>query len=205
MKVWKPEQSDSGKARYGLTAIFDSATMTPDDKALYQQMWTLYNMVKDTKWPEKKGRHGAQAGMKPTFRDSSTFDLTKNPAYDGKIMISMSSYDRPIGIVDRNRAPISDQAQVYSGAYYKGFITFFPYTTAGGGVGCGISSLMKVMDGEPLAMVSNPEKDFDGVDVSAYQDTSIGQLAALPGMPGLPGMSNATSPPVMDLKALGLG
>ena len=197
MHVWKPQNQDDGRKRYSLTAIFDPKNMNPLDKELWAQMYRLYEMVKDNKWPDKKGRHGPQAGLKLLFRGQETHDLVKNPAYEGKITVSMASYDRPIAIVDRNRIPVADQSLVYSGAFFKSAITMYPYDNAGGGVACSFGSLIKVMDGEPLVAQNNPEKDYAALDLSDYEESADPSALAS----AAPGLSASG----VDLKALGLG
>jgi hypothetical protein len=168
VKIWKPDTDDNGRKRYGVVLVFNPATFTEHDKQLWIQMIKLYEMVKDDKWADKKGRHGPAAGLKFTFRKDDTYDLTKHPYYKDCVMVGANSYDRQPGVVDRNMNPITDQGALYSGCFVKAAVTMYPYTNAGGGVAVGLSSLIKVLDGEPLVATSNPQEEFKSINLSDY-------------------------------------
>lgn len=59
--------------------------------------------------------------------------------------------NHPPKVVNLARQPIIDQSEVYSGIYGWVNINFYPYLNAGKkGIGCGLNSIMKTRDGEPL-------------------------------------------------------
>ncbi len=60
--------------------------------------------------------------------------------------------DYPPEVVDKMVNPIINQSEVYSGMYGRVNVTFFPYTFGGKkGIGCGLGSVQKLRDGEPLS------------------------------------------------------
>ena len=84
-------------------------------------------------------------------------------------VFTASSKD-PVGIVDGNLQAILDQTQIYSGMYGRVSVTFFPYSSNGKkGIGCGLSNVQKLRDGEPLGSRSSAEQDF--ADSSAFMAT----------------------------------
>jgi hypothetical protein len=69
-------------------------------------------------------------------------------------------------LVDKNRQPIIDQEELYSGCYGHASITFFAFNTSGNkGVACGLNHLMKVKDGESLGGRSTAENDFADLEI----------------------------------------
>jgi hypothetical protein len=69
------------------------------------------------------------------------------------------------GIVDRNRKPIIDQDEVYSGVYAMVSLNFYPFDKEGNkGVACGLNHIMKMKDGEPLAGRISVDDAFSGVE-----------------------------------------
>lgn len=68
----------------------------------------------------------------------------------GHWVFTASSKNMP-GIVDANVQPVLDQREVYSGAYGRVNVSFFPYNNNGKkGIGCGLNHVQKLRDGEPL-------------------------------------------------------
>jgi hypothetical protein len=61
-----------------------------------------------------------------------------------------------------NREPIFDTKEIYSGVYARVCLTFYAFNSSGNkGLACGLQSIQKVKDGEPLGGRSRPEDDFD--------------------------------------------
>ena len=66
------------------------------------------------------------------------------------------------GIVDADRQPILDRSEVYSGVYGRASINFYAFNSNGNkGIACGLNTLQKIKDGEPLGGKSRAEDDFD--------------------------------------------
>ena len=92
-------------------------------------------------------------------------DEKDDELYEDMFFVNAKCNTRP-GIVDRNKAPIVDEEEIYSGVWAIVSVTFFPYDTNGNrGVACGLNNVMKYKDDEKLGGRVSAEADFDGVEV----------------------------------------
>lgn len=99
-----------------------------------------------------------------SFRDADSDEeadtLEKNPEYEGHYFMSVSNTRKP-GIVDRDRDPIDDPSEIYSGMYARVSLNAFAYNTNGNkGVSFGLQNVQKLKDGTPLGNISRAEDDF---------------------------------------------
>lgn len=84
--------------------------------------------------------------------------------------------DRPPRVVDANLQDIMDARAIFSGIYGRVGVDFFPYYQAGKkGVGCGLTNVQKLADGEPLGNRTTAEEDFG--------DSETGYNSLLPPQP----------------------
>jgi hypothetical protein len=96
---------------------------------------------------------------------------------DWIIMSFSANEDRRPGIVDAKLQDIIDDADVYSGAWYRAQIRAFAYENAGNkGVSFGLQNVQKLRDDDPLGSGRIPaSKAFDPVDVP--NDGATGKTA----------------------------
>ena len=81
-------------------------------------------------------------------------------AYQDAFFINATSDTAP-GIVDRDRNPILDRSEIYSGMYARFSVNFYAYNTNGNkGIACGLNNVQKLADGTPLGGRSKAEDDF---------------------------------------------
>jgi Protein of unknown function (DUF2815) len=161
--VWQPEKRDDGKKVWSVTGIFEEKDLA--------EMRKLAKECGLAKWPKAKG-------IKQPFRkgvdkdeDPNGYDLDKYPEYKGKVIVGLKSYNRPIKVVynridpdTKQRVPIEDEEDFVSGCYARAAVSFFTYDQGGNkGVSVGITSLVKIRDGEPLINVADPTKDFAAI------------------------------------------
>lgn len=101
---------------------------------------------------------------KNTFRDGDDeeqVDHDKNPEYKGHYFMTIANAQKP-GVVDRDKNPILDQTEVYSGCYARVSMNAFPFNTSGNkGVSFGLNHVQFLADGEPLGNITKAEDDFD--------------------------------------------
>lgn len=83
------------------------------------------------------------------------------PECRGHWVLAASDKSQP-AIVDINVQPILQQALVYSGCYGRASLRFYPYAKGKKGIGCGLSGIQKLEDGEPLGGGISPEEAFGG-------------------------------------------
>lgn len=103
------------------------------------------------------------------LRDGDT-DKDGDDVYAGHYYVNAKSSTRP-GVVDKNRSPITDEEEVYSGIWAYISVTFYPYNVNGNrGVACGLNNVMKYKDGERLGGRVSAEADFAGLDMEDDDD-----------------------------------
>lgn len=103
------------------------------------------------------------------LRDGDT-DKEDDELYADHYYVNAKSSTRP-GVVDRNRAPIVDEEDVYSGMWAIISVTFYPYDVNGNrGVACGLNNVMKYKDGDRLGGRVSADTDFAGIDTEDDDD-----------------------------------
>ena len=87
---------------------------------------------------------------------------------------SVTFWDKKFNAVDRNKQPIVDEEEMYSGVWAIVSVTFFPYDINGNkGVACGLNNLMKWKDDDHLGGRVSAEADFGDVDTSGEDDEDL--------------------------------
>lgn len=170
--LWVPQKSEDGESDvYSCRMIFEKGTDLSDMKSLAMQIRT-----------QKFGKDGK---FKKTFKDGNEEDLKKNPECKDAIIVDARSYNRPITVSKRNPAvkqgakgwlvPITDRNEFYPGCYAIAVVTCYPFDhpKGGKGVSFGLSSIIKIRNGEPLISMANPEEDFAEMDTDLFEDDDI--------------------------------
>ncbi|MDO5395808.1 MAG: DUF2815 family protein [Bacteroidales bacterium] len=100
-------------------------------------------------------------------------DEKDDEVYAGCYYVNAKSTTRP-GIVNRDKTPIVDKEEMYSGVWAVASVTFFAYDSNGKrGVACGLNNLMKFKDDEKLGGRVSAERDFDGIDTGIADDDDL--------------------------------
>lgn len=116
-----------------------------------------------SKWGGKEPRT-----LEMPLRDGDEKD---DDVYAGKFYVNAKCSTRP-GVVDRSKAPIYDEEEVYSGMWAIVSVTFYPYDAKGNrGVACGLNNVMKFKDDEKLGGRSSAESDFAAI--AGYDDDDL--------------------------------
>ena len=155
--VWEPKAINGGKPKYSVSLIIpktDTKTIAKIEAAI-----------------EAAYRDG-ESKLKGNGRSVPALDLIKTPlrdgdrerpddeAYAGSLFLNANNSSAP-GIVDRDRQPIIDHTEVYSGVYGRASISFYAFNTNGNrGIACSLNNLQKIRDGEPLGGRASAESDF---------------------------------------------
>lgn len=99
-------------------------------------------------------------GTPNPLKDGDDPEMTED--YRGCWVFNASSKSR-VPVLGRDRMPITNQEEVYSGCWGLVSVNFFPYDTAGNkGVSCGLNAVLKTADDKPLA-ARDSAKDFEGM------------------------------------------
>ena len=105
--------------------------------------------------------------LKTPLRDGD-LERPDDEAYADAYFINANSDTAP-GLVDRDRNPILERSEVYSGIYARFSINFYAFNSNGNrGIACGLNNVQKLSDGTPLGGKSRAEDDFD--DGQAFED-----------------------------------
>lgn len=143
-----------GKPKYSVRALF------PPTADLSKLKKDAGQAAKD-KWGDKVPKN-----IRSPFRTNEELD---NPVVgigdDWIVMTFSANEDRRPGLVDRNLQDIIDEADVYSGAWYRAQVRVYAYETAGNkGVSFGLQNLQKLRDGDPIGGGRTPaNKAFEAV------------------------------------------
>lgn len=96
-----------------------------------------------------------------------------NPSYEGSYYISANRKTAP-GVVGRDRKPIINQGDFYSGCYGYISMTLAPYDVNGKkGIKAYLNHIMKTRDGERLGGTSTAEFDFADVQLPTDEEVDL--------------------------------
>lgn len=145
-------------AKYSIKALFPPGTdMTSMKKAAAEAM--------TAKWGTQPPKNLRSPFRKNGELDNPTAGL--GPDGDEWIVCTFSAQEgKKPGIVDVNREDIIDEAEIYSGAWYRAQVRAFAYEKSGNrGVSFGLENVQKVKDDEPIGSGRMPAaKAFEAVD-----------------------------------------
>ena len=97
-------------------------------------------------------------------------DDQEREEYAGMVYFNCKSKRRP-GVMGRDKQPITDPEEVYSGMWAILSVNFYPYSVTGNnGVGVGLNAVLKVADGEPLGGGGDGTGAFSGVTLAEMDD-----------------------------------
>lgn len=157
--LFQARSQDDGDAKYSCVIIIPK-----EDKA------TLRALKKAREAAAEAGKSKHFGGKIPnnlatTLHDGDEeADLERNPEYEGCMYMNVASKVQP-GIIDRDKQPIMDQAEIYSGCYVRVALGAFAYNYKGKkGVSFGLNHVQKLRDGEPLGGITRAEDEFDDLD-----------------------------------------
>ena len=104
-----------------------------------------------------------------TLRDGDE-DRPDDEVYANSYFINASCKTAP-QVVGKDRKPVMDESEVYSGCYCYVSVNFYPYNVNGNkGIAAGLNNVMKARDGEPLGGRESAENDFAGIEIEDDDD-----------------------------------
>ena len=168
--VWAPKFNQLAKRdQYDIQMLFDKKT----DKEALMPMVKLMNDLAIWKWGSKP------AGFMNPFKDGDTMKngagellKEKNPAFEGKIILSSWS-KLPPGVMDcTGKNPITQHDEIYGGCYARAQLNAYAFEKgANRGVSFGLLHLQKIKDGDAFGNRTRPEDAFTPVEGSAAGDS----------------------------------
>jgi len=151
--VFEPKSINGSDPKYSVSIIIPKS-----DKKTLNDIKAAIEAAKKEGTAKLGGK--IPGNLKTPLRDGD-IDRPDDEAYSGSYFINANSITKP-GIVDRNRQPIIDTTEFYSGCYGRASLVFFAYNANGNkGLAAGLQNLQKLSDGEPLGGRNRAEDDFD--------------------------------------------
>jgi hypothetical protein len=118
--------------------------------------------------PEAEGKFMTNVLIPKTEKETMPLrdgDEKDDENYEDHLFLNAKSNTRP-GIVDKNKVPIVDEEEVYSGVWAIISVTFFAYDKNGNrGIACGLNNIMKFKDDDRFGGRVSAESDFGDVDL----------------------------------------
>lgn len=113
--------------------------------------------------------------LKLPLRDGDT--ERDDEAYQDAYFVNANNAKQPT-VVTRNRQPITDADEVYSGCFVRAIIEFYAYNTSGNkGIACALMGVQKVKDGKPLSGSVIKLDDFEDLGEEETEDDNEDFLA----------------------------
>lgn len=150
---WVPEGEKEGK--YSVTILIP--------KSEKQTLKAINEAIENAK---KKAVAAKWDGKEPKKLDIALKDgdEKEDENFAGHWYINAKSNTRP-GIIDRHKAPITDEEEMYSGVWAYCSVAFFGYKVSGNaGVAAGLNNLMKFKDDEHFGGKQSADSDFSDID-----------------------------------------
>ena len=154
MHVLEPYAHNEGEdPKYSMSVLIKE-----DDKATLKKIDSAIKAAIE----EGKEKHGWKSTktLKLPLRDGE--EREENEEYLGMKFLNASSKRRP-QIVDASLNPIIDEDEIYSGAWGRVSLNFYPFQVSGNkGVAVGLNNIQKLKDDDRLGgSAASAEEDFD--------------------------------------------
>lgn len=173
--IWAPSRIDEeSKEKYSTAILIDKADKSTVDKINA----AIEHLEKEAK---EKNKGKLPKNFKRPLRDGDE-EKPEDENYAGKYFLNASSSRKP-GIVKRVNGKletITEEGEVYSGAYVRVGLNFYLFDVKGNvGIAAGLNNILKVKDGEPLAGGTSASQDFDDdfdyseIDADAENDSFL--------------------------------
>ena len=154
--LFHPRSINGGPEKYSVTLLIrkdDKKTLAKIRSAIEAATELAKEKIK--KFPAKPAT---------TIHDGDGDTPNGNPygeECEGCYVMAVSSTKKPT-IVDRDKAPIVDEDEVYSGCYARAVLNFYGYDAQGKkGISAGLNGIMKLADGERLSGGGVTDEDWD--------------------------------------------
>lgn len=97
-------------------------------------------------------------------------DEKEDDNFAGHWVINAKSNTRP-GLIGKDKQPITDEEEIYSGVWCYASINFYGYSVSGNnGIAAGLNNLMKFKDDATFGGRVSAESDFSDIDADEDDD-----------------------------------
>jgi len=168
----------TGKVRLSFAHLFEPYAAQANQDPKYSCMILIPKSDTDTLEKVRRAQQlAAEAGkttkfggkippnLHYTLRDADEEgDLERYPEMAGHYFMNLANKTAP-GLIDKDKNPILDRSQLYSGCYVRVQMGAFAYNSNGNkGVSFGLNHVQKWADGEPLDGSTKAEDWFDPIE-----------------------------------------
>lgn len=150
-------QDAKTEPKYEITAIFDPARFTADDKRKWAEMVAAADAASMEKF--KKPLAKLPANFHRPYRPNEEKEHLKGYVPGGHFA-KLSSKMKPGVVGSDGRTLLTDPESVYAGCYCIATVNAYAYDNISKGVAFGLQNVMFVRDGERLDSRTDPEEDF---------------------------------------------
>lgn len=152
---------DPANGKYS-TNILIPKTEAETVKAIKRAIENAIKAAEVSKWKGKRPKNLTSPLLDGDEKDDEV--------YAGHYYLNAKCSTRP-GVVDRDRTPIVDEEEIYSGVWAVVSVTFFGFdVSVNKGVACGLNNVMKFKDGDKLGGRQSADNDFAGIDTEEDDD-----------------------------------
>lgn len=164
----------TGLVRFSYAQVFEPKAVNEGDDPKYSVSILIPKKSKEMVKVIKAAIEAAAVAGKPKFKNKDPKKIKNfhwplrdgdeeredDPTYAGMYFVNASSKQKP-QIVDKDRDPILDQEDFYSGCWGRASVNFYAFAVSGSnGVACGLNNLQKLKDDESLTGRSSAADDF---------------------------------------------
>lgn len=158
---YSPEGASSDNAKY-MTNVLIPKSEKATIKAIESAIEVGKKMAIVSKWGGKEPKK-----LDLPLRDG---DDREDDVYEDHFFVNAKCSTRP-GIVDKDKQPIYDEEEIYSGVWAYVSVTFYGYDVSGNrGIACGLNNVMKFKDDERLGGRISAASDFEDIDADDDDD-----------------------------------
>lgn len=170
-----------GPCRLSYTHVFQKHSFDGDDaNGKYSTNILIPKTEKETvkaikeaiEAAKQAGITGKWGGKEPKKLVSPLLDGDDkdDEVYAGHYYLNAKCSTRP-GLCYRDRTPIVDEEEIYSGVWAVASVTFFPFdVNVNKGIACGLNNLMKFKDDDKLGGRTSAENDFADINFDDDDD-----------------------------------
>lgn len=171
--VFAPKSYDGGVEKYSISMLFRPADFKKKDKAQFKAMEELLDAVSVERFKQKV--KDLPGNFKRAFREGAEKDHLEG--YDeGVVFAAASSHQRP-GLIDRDMAPITDEAKFYPGCWARATVTAYAYDNKGKGCAFGLHNIQFLGDDGNFTGRVAADEDFEDDASEVWEDPSAPELA----------------------------
>lgn len=169
LHAFEPWSADGTSENYTASLLIrkdDTALVARVNKAIQDAYNSAVTEIWGGKKPPLKNVTPLHDGDEPKSDGTD-----RGEAYEGCWFLNSKSKSQP-GVVDRNKMPIMDKDEFYSGCYGYASIAFRGFLNNGKmGISVYLNNLLKSKDGEPLGGGrTDAASDFAGINLPSTDD-----------------------------------